>query len=391
MRVRRGDLEEVYVEDGRATVHRGGQAIVLSDVATTILQAVPPTSAISLDEITAAVVDEMGPPEPPLDAGELTRGLVLELVASQVLVDDGPAAEEPADREPREPAGVAAVRDALRHVVSESPEGWIPPVDVSGPDFLAAAHRHRVVPILAADPTRLALPRATVTQLVAMAEQEAEAVDHLASELLEILDALSQAGVRVLAVKGLALAVQAHGLVTAHGSVPHDVLVSPLELERAHRALTSLGWAPSPGFPGPNEAAAWEGLLQDRHVLPLTRAGGSIGLRWHLGPVGESLPEFEDLWARRTGVEIARRDVATLSPYDALAQAASQSAKHRWRSLRDQLDVWLLGTRADTWQDDRPPPSREQLVSLGLAVRTFGMPDDAPPAVHKAVRLAAEA
>ena len=369
MRVQRADLQEVHLQDGRASVTRDGQVVVLSEVATAVLESVPEDSVIALEEVAIAVIAAVGKPPPPLSPLELIRSIVLDLVRHGVLVEESPAARESVGS-----SSVSAVRDALRHVVSDSSDGWIPPATVSGADFLAAAHRHRVVPILAAALDRLALPQVTLDQLATTARLEGEGVAEIAGELVEVVEALAEADVRVLVVDGLALATQAHGHHAARGTGPHALLVPPLEVAKAHAALTSQGWRPSPGFPEPAQTAAWRDLVEDFHELPLTRAGGTVHLHWHLAAVDESLPEFEDLWPRRTTVDVAGHDVATLSSYDALALAAHRSAKEEWGSLQGLLDVWRLLSLDDTWAEQEGTLPEQHLVSVGLAVRTFGLP-----------------
>ncbi|KRF35043.1 hypothetical protein [Nocardioides sp. Soil805] len=85
MRVRRGELLDALVADGRAAVFVRGQVVVLSEMATVILTATPVTGSTTLEQLTATVVDEFGPPAPPLDALELTRAQVVELVEHHVL------------------------------------------------------------------------------------------------------------------------------------------------------------------------------------------------------------------------------------------------------------------------------------------------------------------
>lgn len=369
MRLQRADLQDVEIHDGRASVTRGGEVVVLSEVATAVLESVPEGSAASLDEVAAAVVAAVGKPPPPLSAREVIRGIVRDLVANRVLAEETPAGHDFPGA-----SSVAAVRDALRQVVAGRVDGWLPPATVSGEDFLAAAHRHRLTPVLAATGDRLALPQLTLDQLATAARLEDEGVAELAAELVEVVEALTGAGVRVLAFDGLPLAAQAHGHHAARGSGTHALLVSPPDLELAHDVLTSAGWEPAPGFPAPAQAEPWRTFVEELHELALTRSTGTIHLHWHLAPLGEPLPELEELWPRHTTVDVAGHDVPTLSPYDALAQAAYRGARDRWGSLRGLLDVWRLLGREDVWDECDGALSQEQLITVGLAVLTFGLP-----------------
>ncbi|WP_457207771.1 hypothetical protein [Nocardioides sp. P5_C9_2] len=95
MRVRRGDLVDVFVADGRAAVFVAGQVVVLSEMATVILEATPTVGSTTLEQLTATVVAEFGPPEPPDQA----RGLILDHVedlTSHAILEWDPAAGRPA-------------------------------------------------------------------------------------------------------------------------------------------------------------------------------------------------------------------------------------------------------------------------------------------------------
>ncbi|QBX55865.1 hypothetical protein EXE58_10605 [Nocardioides seonyuensis] len=343
-----------------------------------------PTSLTSLDEITESVVTKLGHPEPPLEAEELVRGLVLELADHDLLLieDDGD------DPTARFAESDDALRDALRHVVSEDMQGWVPPAQVTGADLLAAAQRHRVTSVLATKRSHLALPSASEEKLETTYRQESAAIRLLEKELIEAVDTLPRAGIRVLALEGLALAVQAHGHVTARGTDDHDLLVAPGDLEGALEVLTALGWQPGLGFPAPDRTGQWNSFVRDYSEMPLTRRGSVIDLRWRIARRGRASVGFDELWERRSSVMVGLVEVPTLSSYDALVHALDRATSNHPSRMRDLLDVWLLAARASTWQEADPLLSTAHLSVVGEAVRAFGMPKDASAAVHEAARLA---
>ncbi|QIK75228.1 nucleotidyltransferase domain-containing protein [Nocardioides piscis] len=382
MMVYRGSLQDVYIEEGRSAVFVRDQVIVLSEIATAILEATPAIGSVSLTEITRKVVDTYGDPEPPLDATDVTHEHVLELVAHEVLRVDSAAQPQPFT-----PDSVEALRGALRHLLSHDTKRWQLPRGVTGSQLVSAAERHRVVPTLTNGLDRLLLPAHERARLGAITAQEAATVAVMGAELAELVDALERAGVRVLAFKGLALAVQAHGDVAARGTGDHDLLVSPSELERAYDILQSLGWKATGGFPRPSDSWAWSYFVRTYYELSLARRGHMIDLHWHVGPVRAAFPSFDELWERHQRVRIHDKDIPTLSPYDALAHSASHSAKDHWRWLRGLLDVWLLMQDDATWRAADRPLRHDQLLSLGLAARLFGVPVGVPSVVHDAERL----
>jgi hypothetical protein len=86
-------------------------------------------------------------------------------------------------------------------------------------------------------------------------------------------------------------------------------------------------------------------------------------------------------------VSVDDHPVATLSRYDALTHSAGHAAKDGWRWLRSLLDVHLLASDRETWLRADRPLRPDQLRSVGLSAREFGVPKGAPQVVHEAVRL----
>lgn len=385
LRVGRGDLRDVFVEDGRSAVFVNEQVIVLSEIATLILQAIPAEGAVTLKQVTADVLAVVGPPEAPLDADELVSRQVHELVAHGILRTD-----DPPPTAGLTPRGVQGLRDALRHVLSSTPGTWAPVRDVPGEEVLAASARHRVTPTLAAHLDRLTLPPATSARIDASAAQERATVDLLAADLHRAIDLLNDASIRCLTFKGLALAAQAHGGPAARGTGDLDLLVHPDDLEAAHRALAAGGWEAAAGYPVPGPSWAWRHHVRTGYELSLTGPTSMIDLHWSLSPARSAFPDFDTLWARSVRVEVLGRQVPTLSPYDALAHSASHSAKDGWGWLRGLVDVHRLVADPTTWLGADRPLRHDQLLTVGIAARMFGVPDGSPPVVRQAVGLTGE-
>jgi len=385
VRVRRGNLRDVYAEGGRCVVMVDETVVVLSDLASAILEAVPDQGPTEVEQITAAVVAIFGEPDAPDTAADLTLVHLHELMGHRVLIRDdvtGPPVAMTST-----PAGVAALRSALRHIRSDDTSTWHLPPPVTADEFLGAAHQHHVVSFLDRHRDRLALPPGAAASLTSTSMQRAAAVEILATELSTALDALERAGVRALAVKGLALAAQAHGDITARGAGDLDLLVPPEDVERAHAALTSTAWSHEPNAPQPGPAWAWRHLRRTGYELTLHGPASSIDLHWHLGPAHGTFPPFETLWERHSVVRVGNRDIPALAPYDALAHSAGHAAKDEWRWLRSLVDVHLLASDPDVWRGADRPLRGDQLLTVGIAARMFGIPTGAPPVVAQAISL----
>ena len=101
MRLRRGELVDLYAEDGRSVVMVGENVLVLSEIATEIVTSVPEDGATTLDDVTTAVVGVFGEPDPPDTAAGLTLHPETEVLYAD---DQVPHEAIRIDGEPLDPA-----------------------------------------------------------------------------------------------------------------------------------------------------------------------------------------------------------------------------------------------------------------------------------------------
>lgn len=387
MRVRRGDLHDVYIEGDKSVVMAGQQVVVLSELATTILESVPPAASVAVADVVSEVVAKFGPPKPPRDADSLTREHIHDLAAHQVLVVDEVDEEVPLLAPfKRDEQAASALHSAMAAVLAPAPNArWSVPDDVAPQAFLAEVRRQRVSGQVATGLHRLDLPSGLRAQLQADSDGMRFACHGLARDLHRVLDVLAAAGVPALVFKGLALAAQAWGDEAARGYGDLDILVAPADLAQAHRILVADGWQPPMGYPEPGASWGWRQFVRTSHEMPFSSGSTTLDLHWAALPSRSAIPDFDTLWRRRTNVAVMGRPVPTFSPYDALTHSASHSAKDHWRWLRGLADVHRLAASRETWSTVDRPLRADQLLSIGIAARHLGIPADVPPVVHRAV------
>ena len=238
---------------------------------------------------------------------------------------------------------------------------------------------------------RLELPDAVRAGLRREADNQRAAARPLVDDLIHAMDALTESEVPALALKGVALAAQAWGDPLSRGYGDIDLLVPPVDVPHALAALQRSGWSISGSYPRPDQGWAWRHFLSVDMEMTLTRGYTALDLHWHAQLARSTFPAFDELWERRAFVEVGKREVATLSLYDALTHSAGHSARDHWRWLRGVADVHRLMARAETWIEADRPLRRDQLLTVGLAGRWFGVPDGSPAIVHDAVASSAKA
>ncbi|MGN0064104.1 MAG: nucleotidyltransferase family protein [Nocardioides sp.] len=392
--LRRSHLRDVYEEDGRSAVLVSDQVVVLSELATTILLAVPEDGEAGLDTVVTALVEEYGEPPAPHSAEDLARDQVETLLAHGVLARSD-AVHAAALTTPAADAVRAALRHALARAAadgaSDAPEPWTLPDGVTPAEFVAAAQRHRVSSALALVGDTLDLPVEARAGLEARHRNETATVHVLAGELTEALSALDRAGVRAMAFKGIALAVQAHGDESARGTGDHDLLVAPADVEAALGVLQGLGWKIMSAFPTPGPSWAWRHLVRTAYEIPLVRDGHMVDLHWHLVASRDSYGDFDALWARRETVTVLGHPVATLNRYDALRHSAAHATTDDRRYLRGLYDVAVLLRDPRTWASADRPFSHGERVTVGVAAQMLDLGPGLPAVVGHARAEADEA
>ena len=261
---------------------------------------------------------------------------------------------------------LARARPALLRALRQvwAPEATAPatPVPLEDPAaLLKAARRHRLTIALAPHADALGWPAETAAALREEARHQQRAALPLIATALEVIPALQAAGLRVLLLKGPALAMQTTGQPWNRGGGDLDLLIAPDTLPQAMAVLERLGFVSPPGlFPRDLTAfwgryARWAG-----HELSLRRDGSPwLDLHWALNTVRAPAPEFDALWREREVVILNGRSVSTLSRRHAFLQGCLHAASDQWMDLRHLLDLARLASAL-------PPEERERLRHLSF-------------------------
>lgn len=166
---------------------------------------------------------------------------------------------------------------------------------------------------------------------------------HLEARLLELLDALSEAGIEALLLKGSGLAFSIYPGFTARPMWDLDVLVTPEQAAAAWALSQAHGWA------WRSEAYPAESYAGHHHLPPLDdEAGTGARLEIHTEPSQTESPfglTAAELWRDARTVERDGRRVTVPSPSHQVVHACVHFAWGHglgdkvWRSLRD---VWAF-------------------------------------------------
>jgi hypothetical protein len=238
--------------------------------------------------------------------------------------------------------------ELVARALSDPGAPFAPSIGVSGGAVVAAAQRHRVLPLLGAVLRNAGTVHTWPQELGARsleAERAAAALEQVRQlELARVLDALTIRGFPVLVFKGAALARTHYPAPHLRARTDTDLLVAPADRNAVEKAFSSLGYQRQVESFG-------EFVSHQSHYSIIDRFGVShpFDVHWKISnrhALADAL-SFEELWQRRVPARQIAADAWTLSAHDALLAAAVHRAGHHPGS-QDLLwlyDVHLLTSR----------------------------------------------
>lgn len=219
--------------------------------------------------------------------------------------------------------------------------------------LLTAIRRHRLETLLAADPLVLQLIPQLADRLKLLARQEQMAALALASLTREMAALFERAGIPMLVIKGVPLALQTTGSLTARGRGDCDLVVKPDDLCDAITLLQTIGFVlcESKGARGIGRDSMYGHYSRFVGMeISLQRDSGGqlqwIDLHWHVSHARGVLPGFQALWRRHDQVLINDQPISTLNHSDVLVHSCCHAAMDRWMSIRSLVDIERLRRRS---------------------------------------------
>ncbi|WP_043922690.1 nucleotidyltransferase family protein [Paenibacillus terrae] len=228
--------------------------------------------------------------------------------------------------------------------------------DLYGLDWarlLRLAEHHRVVPAVYLQLKRInhpAIPAELLRNLQAQYQRNTLRMLRLQAEAGRVTRLLMNHGIRVLMLKGPALAQQLYGDVSLRTSKDVDLLIAPDDMDQAEQWMQEAGYVSKSGEARVLGSWKWK----DHHASflhPHKRV--EIELHWRLHPDAGGEPSFEDLWKHRQIGEVTATGVPcvyTLGSEHQFLYLSAHGARHGWFRLRWLVDIDRLAVRAVDWE-----------------------------------------
>ena len=221
--------------------------------------------------------------------------------------------------------------------------------------ILTNAESHGVIPLLRARLDELcpadAVPAAVRRHLQRACLSSATQNLRMTGELLNILQALEEAGIEAVPFKGPALASQLFGNVAQRQFRDLDILVRPGQISAAIEVMLSRGYLKEFELTAVREAE----YLRSEHALQFHSPSGEfiVEIHWNFGSRYQAFPlTAAAVWERLRVVSLQGRSIRALSNEDLCIYLCLHGAKHGWDRLewicslaqlmRTQPLDWLL-------------------------------------------------
>jgi hypothetical protein len=247
-----------------------------------------------------------------------------------------------------------------------------------GPEWellLALSNRHGVMPLLYRSISQncpQAVPSEWLARLRMQYMMNAARNVKMTAELLRILDALKEAGIKAVPLKGPVLAQQLYGDVSLRQFSDLDILVSIQDADKAMAVFEEKGYQVADDLRKEKSEKKRNALLKQYYHYELNNEHLRIHveLHWRLSPSFRRLNLDETaIWDRLKIIQFSNKEALSLSNKDYLVFLCQHGARHLWNRLswicdlsaliiKDTGPVFALETAKDA--------KNERVLLLGL-------------------------
>ena len=181
----------------------------------------------------------------------------------------------------------------------------------------------------------------TIDRVLSDAVAHTHAAFQVAGQTTAVSEALTNASVRHLILKGVAWGALV-GAVASRGAGDIDVLVADADIHAAGDVFVNLGFRPASAMPDPTERTDWSVVTFVERERTYLGTPVDVDLHWRISPQRHLFPSFEELYARHVAVPVGGKTIPTLSTGDALVAACTHVYIDEFRSLRGLIDIVRL-------------------------------------------------
>jgi hypothetical protein len=266
---------------------------------------------------------------------------------------------------------------------------------LKGPEWdllLALANRHRVMPLLyrsISQNCQYAVPHEWLALLKRQYLMNAALNMKMAAELLRILQALKDAGIRAVPLKGPVLAQQVYGDIALRQFSDLDIFVAPNDVYRALDVVLCMGYK----LDNEISASKRRALMETAHHYHLinSRSAIIIELHWAIAPGYYGLKmDADQILDRVEPTILMDKQIAGVSNDDTIVLISKHGTKHVWSRLSWICDmaglVFGKGPALLHLNQMMTAEGEERTFLLGLLLAKDLLGSEVPPDIALLIR-----
>lgn len=201
--------------------------------------------------------------------------------------------------------------------------------------FLRLTIHHRVYPLVY---TRLKginkewLPSFVINTLYQEYKKNTIQMLHLSSEMEQISKLFTEHQIRILFLKGPAIAYEIYGDISQRTSKDLDILIPLTQLERVEKLLLDRGYK--------KEVEEKHDILREHHkCYSHPHKNIQLEIHWRLEPFPSIEPRFNELWSCKRVSALTNYPVYFLAEEHLFWYLVRHGARHGWFRLRWLVDI----------------------------------------------------
>ncbi|MCI0396934.1 MAG: nucleotidyltransferase family protein [Chloroflexi bacterium] len=223
---------------------------------------------------------------------------------------------------------------AIHSLITGRPFTEIPALSIDWERLFQLAAGHNLVPVIEATLPRQGIPDGVAAKILHEARRRRMRAAVMVEAFQELHQRLAAAGIRVMPIKGIALAHTVYPSITLRYFDDLDLLVPPGAGPAALTVLQESGYHPHPNVPRPE----WH------HLPPYVHNRHHTMIEIHTDLVRRIRPgwDVEQIWQRARPGQIAGLETWLMAGEDALVYTALHARHNLYNRLSFMIDAALL-------------------------------------------------
>lgn len=210
--------------------------------------------------------------------------------------------------------------------------------DINWEKFIELAFYHRVYPLIYSKVKKVHIdwiPNEVCQSLFKEYQRNTFQMLNLTGEMEQVSKLFSENNIKLLFIKGPAIAADLYGDISLRTSKDLDILIQLTDLERADALLLDWGYQREVDTIENFDEKMTKHDVQYYH--PKKRI--QLEIHWRLHPYPMNVPSFNDLWDRRRKSNLTSYPVFYFGVEDLFLYLVTHGSKHGWFRLRWLADI----------------------------------------------------